>query len=597
MVGLAAALVAPSANALWYAHGSYEPDTQADIDSGLMYTTPDSEADGKKVYFSAYAHPFVSSVNPNVAAAGSSIRSTPTMTFSAFFGVWKDCNKDDYIGYNEAFAEYPSVLLSDTSVCPDGGDFNKGGWVTEFLWIGPKDMVDDCSPTCEADNANFGFRRLLNDTEARVWGDGGLADGAAPGGSCTINPPPAGTTARSGAAIGYVDCLQRGRVTETINALDPECDLNICFVGDDRDTPGGSDSALNVVYPVNPWYDPYAPEGERTGALDVNDDAQDDAFSVWDCDATTEEDVMDPTGEMPQNVTVPEVATVTLTDPEGRITTVSVPTASPQPGAPDGSVADGANGALAVCDIPPVTPGLGSTNPEGGGGVNANKGRRQSDVYFAFDHPTELLNVGAFSGCILTIAANETRGTPEVPLPVGCREPGYVGGTVFNPEAPWDGGLALHRGGIFGGPNWYGYPNYLYEPQVVNIDTFAPEARTYWTFYAYFSDQLESLELQTPTTTPETYGAPWCGTATSGIVNGWDCDADNWWNQTYDPQVDAMPTETPYGGDGETRDIGVKVGQSYWLRDTDCYDGEVAMNSGIYASLVTAATGPCARPQ
>jgi hypothetical protein len=122
---------------------------------------------------------------------------------------------------------------------------------------------------------------------------------------------------------------------------------------------------------------------------------------------------------------------------------------------------------------------------------------------------------------------------------------------------------------------------------------------SYQTFYAMVPpDVLADDGLVAPRMDVGTYGAEACGSATRGIVNGWDCDPRDWW-KTKDGT-----DERPYyegGAQNGAPPLGQVVGAPYLLRDVDCEDGRVTTwpapglpGDGPYASLAPeSSSGTC----
>src|SRR5438552_145953 len=190
-LALAAMLAIPAALAAgWAGKGQYEPDTSFDTPS-YMWANPDVSAQPttggglNAVYFNTYTqqntgystHGF--DLSANLATVKLERQSWPG-NLAALLGVWKDCNKDSYIGLgDQGLLEYRSELLLDTSVCPPitSGQappsspasaswnwtgalvHNDGIWVREFIAIGPESrsganpLTSDANPYDISDNA------------------------------------------------------------------------------------------------------------------------------------------------------------------------------------------------------------------------------------------------------------------------------------------------------------------------------------------------------------------------------------------------------------------------------------------------------------
>ena len=604
---VAAAMVAPAAGA-WSVQGSFEPDTTRDVTDDYMWTEPDTSEVGSKVYFNAVQHYFVTSTNPNVGAAKTAIRMPGHQTMAAFLGEWKDCNADGYIGMVEgAIHEYRSELLLDASVCPDGSVWNNEGWVYEFRWIGPNDIFDEDL---------YGLRRGINDTTARVWGDYGLP-GARPGGSCAVNPLPEGTTASTGGLIAYSDCIAGRQITTNVNTVDESAGGAGLYM--DPQSPQTSDSLLNQRFPAHLWYDPYGETNEeKTGLIEEyeahrgdDDHEKSPAFSVWDCSAPSGgAEVTDPTGQLgniedPTGLVFDEPLSVT--DDEGRI--AAVPTPNPQPGNPTGSYQDALNDTESGVTYGTDHPGCegtptnlqGETTVEAAyGGVDVNRGRMLHDIYFTFTSSPLTPAPGSLDNMTSCVIDD---------VPPGCAETYILPDGTIPDSTPYEGGVGYLRPGSLGGPTWYGLPNYIRDPQLINRATLQPAGGEYVTFYASVDTALFAPGALPPAGTG-VYGAEWCNGATTGVADGFDCDKTHWWNPKYDASNTDMPTQTANTDetcyDPETkefdalagcRDLGVAAGKEYQLRDIDCYDGMVVYNTA-YASLAQVSeTGVCDRPE
>ena len=161
----------------------------------------------------------------------------------------------------------------------------------------------------------------------------------------------------------------------------------------------------------------------------------------------------------------------------------------------------------------------------------------------------------------------------------------YDGHRGFHPSldphlgatAPSDGGtMALDHGRGGDGPIWSALAPTEQDPLLVDRDELEPKGAVYFTYYAHLGEAAFQLEL--PNAIARAYGEENCGTATSGIENGWVCDAALWWRD-----VDGSDA-TPRYAQGQR--IGRLPGDPYHLRDVDCYDGELMRGTGVHASLV-----------
>ena len=615
-ITLVAALAAVPMAGAWSVDGGWEPDTQRDLDDDYMWTEPDTSESGERVYFNVVQNTFTGlPFNPNTAITKSAIRNAPIQSFHAYLGIWKDCNADGYIGLADgAIGEYRSELLLDSTICPAGSTaHNDGQWVYEFRWIGPNDLSNETT---------FGHIRGINDTSARVWSDFGLP-GEAPGGSCPINPQPAGMTASTGGLIDYFDCIANQRITTTINDADAAAGGAGLYM--DPDSPQTSDSLLNQRFPAHLWYDPYGETNdEKTGLLEEYESHRGDeshsknsAFSTWDCSnprGTAE--VTDPTGQLgavedPTGLLFDEP--IAFTDEDGVI--VAIPSANPSLNNPTGSYQDALNDTESGITFGGY-PFASSENPHRGcegdetflqgettneasfGGTNTNVGKMRTDTHFAFDSGSFLAAPDSFDNNVDACVLND--------VPPGCADTIIVPDGTIPDDTPYEGGIAYYRS--WQGPVWRGLINWVRDPQVVNRGDLQPSGASYMTTYAYVNSALFAPGSLPPAGTG-VYGAEWCDGATTGIVDGFDCDKTHWWNPKYDASNTAMPTQTAntdetcydpetqeFDGRAGCRDLGAVPGQEYQLRDIDCYDGMVVYGL-VYASLAQiATTGVCTRP-
>lgn len=569
-VALALASVSNAA-AVWFGPGSVEPDTPFDAPD-FNFETPDQSANPavKKLYFNAHQISYLTGVNPNSGALGTHTTS-PIVHIIAQFGIWKDCNKDFYIGHLEsAMTEYPSALLSDTSVCPEGSAYNQGGYVTEFLHLGET-----------GSNAAY---NIINTTGIKIWGDLGVP-GATPGYSCPLDPP-SGTTASTGGMLRFGDCSSGDFVKRTVNAVDHDGSLGLRF--EDPENPQTSSSKLNQHLPVHPWYDPVTGhDGIFTGGT------ENPAFTVFDCDATptAEGDVKDESGTLPTAIhdetgelavddpETPEDESILvhLADDEGSYAHYFVPGANAQPkdltggsyndalnqtedaalhgctGAPDGTLADLLDG------------WEGQLESEGQNAVGKNE-----------VGSTLTFNDGAHETCPTVAGTN-----------AACAEPSNVrtrSVSAFSTEIVEENNYATGLGsrtpltlGVYAvgtstagfGPRWVSTTIITSEEFYVSPEK-GPTSERFFTFYAYIPPTtVESLGYSLPAggAIPHKYGADNCvdGIGTGkATTRGWSCDPDEWYTV-----ATATGREPRAGLTGQE----VRVGAPYQFRDVDCFNG------------------------
>ena len=293
---LAALLVlVPPVSASWGAKGFQEPDTAADARDGYMFPGP-PEGAARKVYFNGFLAqgrgPHVECATSDVilvnifvacdpiggcaespvllpsapcyaetvgvgSGLGGLAHSPYPMQPYAVLGVWRDCNKDGYIGYGDlGLWEYRSALLPVQNDCPAQTDpnpmpydaypsHNDGTWVRELLPIG-WNQFGLTEPTGRPRDLNV---YDLNDSEARVWADWGQPD--APGrNNCNVNPLPRDTTRRTGGLVEYADCFADFRVTSVLDSGLHAIGQGGLGFSDAPRNQSGSSSPLNRG---NPW--------------------------------------------------------------------------------------------------------------------------------------------------------------------------------------------------------------------------------------------------------------------------------------------------------------------------------------------------------
>ncbi|HEX2021450.1 MAG TPA: hypothetical protein VHH36_01960, partial [Candidatus Thermoplasmatota archaeon] len=282
---LLAALLAAPAAASWGVGGAREPDTAHDLASG-MPGSADQGPEGRVVYFNLVAMQGGSAgpsgwplggANPN-ALPGMRVAPALAMRPIAYLGVWKDCDRDGYVGHGaSALLEYRSELLPDRNTCPEGGEFNADGWVFEFRWLVP-------DPGRFATSA-----RAIVDPGAAVWADHG-PPGAKARVACPMTPAPEGTFASTGGLLRYADCHDERFVAETLSRADGDLGTRL-FFEDPGDPQADCEAALAVDLRL--YANPRRCPDEGPGRLE---DADDPMLTAWDCDAPPLAAARDPTG-------------------------------------------------------------------------------------------------------------------------------------------------------------------------------------------------------------------------------------------------------------------------------------------------------------
>lgn len=484
-----ATLLAPAAGAAWAVKGSWEPDTKADRLDGWMFQNPDVAPTVNKVYLNGFfgqctfpCYTPLTSENVNIAT-GRTMMSTTMMYSYAMFGVWKDCNRDGYVGLgDQGLMEYRAELLIDTGICkpqsvpvtaPWGNPpvgwtpvHNDGVWIHELFPIGGDD-VD------EVINRDFNPWNL-NDGEARVWMDFGTPGASRDPGAagCYINPQPVGTYRSTGGTFEYVDCQLRWRVTDLLNSILVPNGADSTPLGQVSfsDKPRDQSESRSILNQKNPW----------------GSDSDNAYADVWDCSADTtsiDANQSQLSGGAVQGST--------------HVTNVSQP-GVPRPHA-DGSASGTMNMTVSGTDechrstkdssTARTTANLPYTN-EGTSGTRA-PGKQKADQ-----------TLGPAGG---------TR--PSAPLArfLGASTPPDLGARFIGDDGLWRGGDIL-AGNFF-------------------VDAAGARANpvTYVTTYATVSAANASkYNLIFSKPVGAAYGYEACAGAQSGIVKGWDCSALNW---------------------------------------------------------------------
>jgi hypothetical protein len=569
-------LVVPLAQADWGGRGFVEPDHERDRLEGLMFADADQSSDAgvKQVYFSTYAVHFQAGVNPNLGALGGAVMAYPT-SLHAFLGVWKDCNRDGYIGTSEtALLEYRTELLLDSSVCPVGtSPHNDGDWVMEFRWIGP-DTAARCEDPdfVEDDGENDDDPYNIVDDCARMWADFGLPEQAGTA-SCPVNPRPRGTYQSTGGFLRFVDCLDGWRITGAVNTVadateaDETLGIQLAFHDAPQSRPDQSGSILNQR-------NPYGHESDASYA------------KVWDCSATPTH-FYDPTA--PAEGQPGMLRTIGVRDPTDTPALDELENNQGYLGA-SVNVSDPDGRLLTLHNV-----GLGGVNPGGSGAGTTNETLEGAPSVGVFgntlygDSPEDRPDCDRSDGghgadwdlYDLEEADFEATGAKRVQTDfyMSYRETGARGGRftgftsvddmtdgALGPAMPEFAGigLALRDANVLTVPTWYGDPGYVASRNpYINRDTFEPWGIVETTAYAKVSESVITAEGLTMPAGGATlvYGAPHCNGETP-ITHAWDCNAEKWWRG-------------PAGEDIRTV-WQVVVGQEYNLRDIDCWDGTVA---------------------
>ncbi len=523
-VALATALLAPGALA-WYSYGSDEPDNPFDSSGGYMFPDLPGGANNR-VYFNVFDG-VGGGVSPNSATLGSRV-AAPFDGFEAFLGVWIDCNRDGYVGMADgALREYRAEASAaagfpvDATLCPSIADsaanagtiHNSNGWVTEMLPIGASATTGGPIST---------DHRTIWDPLAKVWGDTGKPGihEVTPGSEACTTLFADHQSRRTGGILQHLDCLDGNR-------LDGERQTLV-----DNDPTGGALSALPVPSTL---YADGAPLDQPLPQAVAGEDSSQNSFvsGAQDCSQDPLVDTTQTTEPTPH--------------PDHWGKSGVRPPGSPSVN-PNGNVAGTVNETYEATPLDDCDTSDDSGHDYYGNLERPGSDRVTSSVYktsagfdFSF-RPWNTRQGTAKNGC----------GTGATGAP--CGAPADAG-------LPWlytyagVGDNMWDRTGGTGGPN-VGGPSVDATKASLGLDPFFPG--DWYTFYAVVS--LSGLAL--PGSSAQ-YGAEDC---TSGIgrnapaEHGWACDPAEW-------NVIAGTTDhvSDYALLGN-------VGDTYNLRDVDCYD-------------------------
>lgn len=545
---LAIVLVMPTTIATWYAYGSYEPDSAYD-DASYMWADPAPDGE-HRVYFAVHTRQGTSELNPNVGLVETRIETVGFERSEALLGVWKDCNRDGYVGMLESsLREYHASLLFDDRTCPavsglanmwSAGAHNYNEWVTEFVPIGPRGYIGAADA------------RYYQDDGAMVWGDHGLPDGSGQRPTCTLGALPAGGARTTGRILDHMDCYLAVMTEE--RSVDIHDDL-LPIIGD----PAG--------WRTNGAWAGSASPLERGTLGDAG--SSNSHVTLTNCD----EYPIELTGDVPVGGDLDDLRVEEINDPEVH---------------EEGTVA----GTIVYATEYVHQEGSYYNAPDSNGpcsdGVDDNR-----QFY------------GLFEGDASDVHERQ-KAAPDWSFRF-YRAPRGTGLAGLHPVSPIDGyGGAPSDLGVEAIPS-YCSPHLNYEP------TFCAQTRWYapmtvrppptfvksdligsgyvgladaytLTFYARLSDATFDRGFATPGG-QGAYGAQTCGENDSGIHGGWQCDAQLWY------------PGHPCHGDRASQYTGTcqglpLPGTIYHLRDIDCYDGGIG-DTGLYLMPAGYGERPC----
>ena len=577
---LTVVLTLPAALGDWSSLGGFEPDTLLDVNGPWMW--PDANQEAKaKVYLNVVPSNPDLAVNPNVGLLGSRFMPAGKLGFEAFYGVWVDCNKDGYIGHAEtALFEYRGELLLDDSLCPLNSPHRYAdanvvahNWVSELLWI---------SPPGGADGNRDGVRdgrdgRSYHDVNARVWGDFGVPGDTMGGEFCPpvgavdvtlfmeFDGAPRGTYHRTGLLLNYIDCYLNHR---------------------------GFDAAQAALAPLGLGFDEqhrqdkdFDQEGHPLNVDTLGEPEHEDTMlSVWDCSGPADRVRTGQRGlSTPEDFAIGttgyKAPVVALTDENGDLM-VGVYQY-------DETLGDGKE-AIIEENVTYRVPRLGDANPDGsvaGTYAHATRGATEGaaeeecgetdtggNMYELIeqDGAAELANRKNRVTALFSFYEEQRSGK-------GKRGNPFEGGVYPVMRGP---GLVLASGSRW----WWSAdsqePPTL--PPLFRTDRLEPQGHVMWTFYANMSSTTLGRGVFTPAGgATGLYGSEWCGSSTTGVVDGFVCDPTLWY---LNPDGSAIPNS----------EFWPRPGTPYHLRDVDCYDGSPSKNSPVQAGgALLASDGPC----
>lgn len=535
-IAIAALMLIPAASAEWRALGSIEPDTSYDVNDGWMYDQPNQEM-RNKVYFNVVAVHGQTATNPNSATLGESrILPGHYYSFEAFYGVWVDCNLDGYIGAADtALFEYRSELLLVDGPCRGNSLHNQQGWVSEMRFIGRHGGADSADPDDLPDGRD---NRVISDYGSDVWGDRGL-----PGTPIALGAEGCSTNYhRTGQLLNRADCALRTVVdTEPAGAL----------LGFQEGSDGSID--YDQANPLN------------VGLLG-EDDASDSMVAVWDCgneqhvDGGSPDQEVAPIEDLPGGFKSPGLQ---ITDSDGHLNLTLYSTTN----------TNGSNDRNNLARVEPsfYAPGSGSTTTNGG---IAGTWNHTLDGAAGDCDPDNRLPAGASLYALESQEDVRQPGKSRVDIAFRFFEEQRSG--AGKRGEPFDRGVyPVVREGVvlFSGSHWFSnnvFTGTTNSYPIIRADL-EPAGPQYFTFYANMSVDTPSIfALELPSGgVSGMYGTEWCRGVTYGVVDGFNCNPNEWYLEADGSRATANEFE-PFAG------------HMYQLRDIDCYDNHVT--NGVYVS-------------
>jgi hypothetical protein len=167
---LALVLLASTALASWRGYAGQEPDNQYDADGRFMFLDA-PEGDRDHVYLNVFAT-FEGGLGFGSSTLGSRMEPTPQVEFDAVLGVWADCNHDGYIGFADgAMREYRAELSAEAGFPVDAALCPELPDKPAYQGQVHNDgsWITEMIPIGTAKPKLNA--RYLQDADARIWGD------------------------------------------------------------------------------------------------------------------------------------------------------------------------------------------------------------------------------------------------------------------------------------------------------------------------------------------------------------------------------------------------------------------------------------------